>query len=85
MKRRTEELKRDERSTVEAIYYVYRDWYSNQKYPSRYAKNKKEFYESIAGFVGEDYADMKKRLHSDWYLKDYELTDEGVRRVPLVG
>ena len=85
MKRRTETIKKDDPSKIDAIFSVYCEWYSEQKYPSRYAKNKKEFYESIAGFVGEDYADMKKRLHSGWYLKDYELTDEGVRRVPLVG
>ena len=83
MKRRTKDPKRDDRSTVEAIYSVYRDWYSEQRYPERYAKNKKEFYESIAGFVGEDYADMKKRTHTGISLKDYELTEEGIKLLPL--
>ncbi len=83
MKRRTETIKKDDPSKIEAIFSVYRDWYSEQRYPERYAKNKKEFYESIAGFVGEDYADMKKRTHTGISLKDYELTEEGLKLLPL--
>ena len=54
-----------------------------QSYPTRYVKNKKEFFESISSFVGEDYADMKKRLHSGWYLKDYELNEKELSSLRL--
>ena len=73
MGKRTEEIGRNDASTIDAIYKAYVDWYFEQSYKSNY---RKEFFNDIADFLGEDYETMKKNAPAphEWKInKSYKL------------
>ena len=81
MEKREGDIARDDPSTVEVIYRAYGEWYVSQNYKSNYKKSKKDFFQDIADYLGEEYEDMKKRVHSGICLKGYVLKEE---MMPLV-
>ena len=83
MEKRKENITRNDASTVDAIYRVYKSWYIDQDYKINYRKSKKEFFQDIADYVGEKYSDMKKRKHVGTCLKDYVLKEEVLEDYPF--
>jgi P4 family phage/plasmid primase-like protien len=75
MKKRTKPIAANDQFTVKKIYSVYGEWYT-ESYGYHYKKSQKEFFKAIAGYVGQDYEDMKKRYGNGIYLVDYTINEE---------
>jgi len=78
MVKRTEPPKRNDKVTVNIIYYVYKAWY-NREYGNQYFKCRKDFFESIAGAAGIPYTEMKRKEAHGIILMDYTLNAEYFR------
>ena len=83
MEQRVGDVNRNDKSTVTAIYKVYKNWYTDQDYKLCYRKTHREFFTEIADYIGEKYADMTKDTHAGTSLRDYVLKKEVLDQYPF--